>query len=100
MSIHDVAHETGVSVPYLRYLVAKGHVPRPGGTRARTYWGKEHVRAVQRHQSLRKAGHPPSAIPKLLKGQADVSLSIDSGVTLLLSPTLLGSGQEAWACPI
>lgn len=93
MHIRELTSRTGTSERQVRYLIAEGFVPPPSGGRANADYGDEHVTAIARYGRLRDLGFPPAAIRLLLQAQEGAPFPVTPGVTLVISPDLLGAGK-------
>lgn len=95
MHIRELASLTGLPERQIRYLIAEGFMPPPRGGRAHADYGDDHVEATRRYTRLKALGFPPAAIKALLSAKEGVPFPIGDGrVTLLVSPDLLGSGDD------
>ena len=94
MNIHELATRTGIAERQIRYLIAEGFVPAPGGGRSNAEYGDDHVAAITRYSRLRDLGFPPAAIRLLLEGRQGAPFMVAPGITLLVEPGLLGSGDD------
>ena len=83
---------TGTTERQVRYLITEGFVPSPSGGRANADYGDEHVTAIARYGRLRDLGFPPAAIKLLLQAQEGAPFPVAPGITLVISPDLLGAG--------
>ena len=95
MNIRELTTRTGVAERQVRYLIAEGFMPAPRGGRATADYGEDHVAAIERYSRLRDLGFPPAAIKILLQAQEGVPFPVAPGVTLVVDPRLLTSGQPA-----
>ncbi len=93
MRIRELVDRTGITERQLRYLISEGFVPRPYGGRANAEYGAEHLEAVRRYLRLRELGFPPAAIRVLLEARQGVPIPIADGVTLVVDPRLIASGE-------
>jgi MerR family transcriptional regulator, copper efflux regulator len=93
MHIKELIARTGITERQVRYLIAEGFVPPPRGGRANANYGEDHVAAVTRYGHLRDAGFPPAAIKLLLEAREGAPFPVASGITLVVDPALLGSGE-------
>ena len=92
MHIRELTARTGTTERQVRYLIAEGFVPSPSGGRANADYGDEHVTAIARYGRLRDLGFPPAAIKLLLQAQEGAPFPVAPGITLVISPDLLGAG--------
>ena len=95
MKIADLVERTGLPERQIRYLIAEGFMPAPRGGRANADYGDDHLIAIQRYTRLRDLGFPPAAIRLLLEAGEGVPVPVAPGLTLIVDPALLGSGQPA-----
>lgn len=93
MNIRELIAATGIAERQVRYLVAEGFMPPPSGGRATAEYGPEHVAAITRYGRLRDLGFPPAAIRLLLQAEAGAPFAVAPGITLVIDPALLASGQ-------
>jgi len=93
MHIRELTALTGVAERQVRYLIAEGFVPPPRGGRATADYGDDHVEAIRRYTRLRDLGFPPAAIKLLLQAEAGAPFPVAPGITLVVAPDLLASGQ-------
>jgi len=91
--IRELVARTGITERQLRYLISEGFVPRPYGGRANAEYGEEHLEAIRRYLRLRELGFPPAAIRVLLEARQGVPIPIADGVTLVVDPRLIASGE-------
>ncbi len=99
MTLRELTSLTGIAERQIRYLVAEGFMPAPRGGRAHAEYGEDHVAAIGRYMALRRTGLLPSAIKLLLDGArrnetGSVPFPVAPGVTLHVSPSLLGERQD------
>lgn len=94
MNIRELAAATGVAERQIRFMIAEGFVPPPRGGRARADYGDDHAAAIRRYTELRARGLPPAAIKVLLTEGAAVPFPVGSGLTLMVDPRLIGSGED------
>ena len=93
MRMRELIERTGVVERQVRYLIAEGFVPAPRGGRANADYGEDHVEAIRRYGRLRDLGFPPAAIKLLLQASEGAPFPVAPGVTLVVSPDLLASGE-------
>lgn len=93
MKIQELAAKAGVAERQIRYLIAEGFVPSPRGGRANADYGDDHVVSIRRYMRLRDLGFPPAAIKLLLEAREGAPFPVAPGVTLVVDPELLASGQ-------
>jgi MerR family transcriptional regulator, copper efflux regulator len=93
MRMRELIDRTGVVERQVRYLIAEGFIPAPRGGRANADYGDDHVEAIRRYVRLRDLGFPPSAIKLLLQASEGAPFPVAPGVTLVVSPDLLASGE-------
>ena len=93
MRMRELIERTGVVERQVRYLIAEGFIPGPRGGRANADYGDDHVEAIRRYVRLRDLGFPPSAIKLLLQASEGAPFPVAPGVTLVVSPNLLASGE-------
>jgi MerR family copper efflux transcriptional regulator len=93
MHIRDLTARTGITERHVRFLIAEGFMPSPRGGRANADYGEDHVAAIRRYGQLRALGFPPAAIKLLLEAREGAPFSVASGITLVVDPNLLGSGE-------
>jgi len=93
MRMRELIERTGVVERQVRYLIAEGFIPAPRGGRANADYGDDHVEAIRRYVRLRDLGFPPSAIKLLLQASEGAPFPVAPGVTLVVSPDLLASGE-------
>ena len=94
MNIRELSATTDVTERQIRYLIAEGFVPPPRGGRANADYGADHVEAINRYSRLRALGFPPAAIKLLRDSKEGAPFPIDAGLTLVVSPDLIGSGRD------
>ncbi len=92
MNIRDLIRLTAIPERQVRYLIAEGFVPPPRGGRANADYGDDHVAAIRRYTRLRDLGFPPAAIKLLLQAKEGAPFVVAPGVTLVIDPSLIGSG--------
>jgi len=93
MRMRELIERTAVVERQVRYLIAEGFIPAPRGGRANADYGDDHVEAIRRYVRLRDLGFPPSAIKLLLQASEGAPFPVAPGVTLVVSPDLLASGE-------
>lgn len=93
MRMRELTEQTGVVERQVRYLISEGFVPAPRGGRANADYGEDHVEAIRRYGRLRDLGFPPAAIKLLLQASEGAPFPVAPGVTLVVSPDLLASGE-------
>lgn len=93
MTLRELTAKTGLTPRQIRFLIAEGFCPGPGGGRKFAQYGEEHLKAIRRHQRLRELGFPPAAIRRLLEMQKGCPLPIADGITLLVAPERMASGD-------
>lgn len=93
--IAELAGATGTEPRQIRWLIAEGIVPRPGGTRSRPEYGPEHVRAILHYRDERRRGLSPAQVKAVLhervRGAAGLELRVAPGVTLRVEPEAIGT---------
>ena len=94
MNIRELTATTGIPERQVRYLIAEGFMPPPSGGRSNADYGDDHVDAIRRYTRLRELGFPPAAIKVLLEAREGAPFPVAPGVTLVIDPTLLGSGRD------
>ena len=94
MNIRALTALTGIAERQVRYLIAEGFVQAPTGGRANADYGDEHVAAISRYTRLRELGFPPAAIKLLLEAREGAPFNVAPGVTLVVDPSVFGSGAE------
>lgn len=94
MKFDELVQATGVAPRQIRYLVAEGFVPPPRGGRTYATYGQDHVTAIVRYERLRGLGFPPAAIRLLLDAREGIPVPVTSGITLVISPDLIGSNAD------
>ena len=92
LNLRDLIALTGVPERQIRFLIAEGFVPAPRGGRAHADYGDDHVAAIRRYTRLHALGFPPAAVRILLQAEEGVPFPVAPGVTLVVSPKLIGSG--------
>ncbi len=95
MNIRELAAATGIAERQIRYLIAEGFIPPPRGGRATAEYGDDHAAAIRRYQRLREQGIAPAGIRALLQAGEATPFPVVPGITLLVDPSLLGSGAQA-----
>jgi DNA-binding transcriptional MerR regulator len=95
VNIRDLIRATAIPERQVRYLIAEGFVPAPRGGRANADYGDDHVAAIRRYVRLRDLGFPPAAIKLLLQAKEGAPFVVAPGVTLIVDPSLIGSGAES-----
>jgi DNA-binding transcriptional MerR regulator len=91
--IHELVERANVSERQVRYLIAEGFIPAPVGGRANAQYGEAHLHGIRRYMRLRELGFPPAAIRLLLSAREGTPFPVTPGVTLLISPDVIASGQ-------
>lgn len=94
LKFDDLVAATGTTPRQIRYLIAEGFVPPPTGGRTHASYSDGHVTAIRRYDRLRSLGFPPAAIRLLLNAREGVPVPIIDGLTLVISPDLIGSGGD------
>lgn len=94
MNIRELVASTGATERQVRYLISEGFVPPPRGGRANADYGDDHLEAIKRYNRLRDLGFPPAAIKLLLQSEAGVPFPVGQGITLVVSPDVLGSRAD------
>ncbi|HEY4251538.1 MAG TPA: helix-turn-helix domain-containing protein [Roseomonas sp.] len=93
MNIQELADMVAETPRQIRYLIAEGIIPPPGGSRTRPDYGPAHVAAVHRYRALRDQGLKPSGIRALLLAESLArdggQFALAPGVTLTIDPALL-----------
>ena len=99
MLIAELADTTETEPRQIRWLIAEGIVPRPGGTRSRPDYGLEHVRAILHYREQRRRGLSPAQVKAVLRERAreadGLELPVAPGVTLRVEPEALGALDPA-----
>ena len=79
----------------IRWLIAEGIIPRPGGTRSHPDYGPEHVQAILHYRDERRRGLSPAQVKAVLRERAQeaagLELSLAPGVSLRVEPGALGA---------
>ena len=94
MHLREVLKKTGITERQARYLISEGFVPPPRGGRSNADYGDDHIEAINRYQRPRDLGFPPAAIKLMLKSGEGVPFPVAPGVSLVVSPHLLGNGSD------
>ena len=94
MKMRELTRRARVTERQVRYLIAEGFIPAPRGGRANAEYGDDHVAAIRRYARLRELGFPPAAIKLLLDAREGAPFVVAPGVTLVVDPSLLGSGKR------
>ncbi len=93
MLIAELADVTGTEPRQIRWLIAEGIIPRPGGTRSRPEYGPEHVQAILHYRDERRRGLSPAQVKAVLRERArdtaGLELHLAPGVTLRIEPEAL-----------
>lgn len=97
MRLKDLIKQTGLAERQVRYLITEGFIPPPKGGRANADYGDSHVSGIKRYLALKDLGFPPAAIRLLLDAKPGVPLVLAPGITLIVSPDLIGSSQDLMA---
>lgn len=97
MKFDELVQSTGVAGRQIRYLISEGFVPPPTGGRTYATYSDNHVRAIRRYERLKGLGFPPAAIRLLLDAKEGIPVPIVPGLTLVIAPELIGSGDDASA---
>ena len=97
MRLKDLIKQTGLAERQVRYLITEGFIPPPKGGRATADYGHSHVSGIKRYLALKDLGFPPAAIRLLLDAKPGVPLVLAPGITLIVSPDLIGSSQDLMA---
>lgn len=95
MHIRELTERTGIAERQVRYLIAEGFMPPPRGGRSNADYGEDHVAAISRYARLHELGFPPAAIKLLMQAKEGAPFPVAPGVTLVVDPALLGSGEPA-----
>ena len=93
MTLRELTEVVGVAPRQIRYMIAEGFVPPPDGGRANASYGETHVEAIQRYMRLRDLGFTPASIRVLLDAREGVPFPVVPGVTLVVEPELIASGE-------
>lgn len=93
MNIRELTERAGIPERQVRYLISEGLLAPPRGGRANADYGDDHLEAIARYRRLRELGFPPAAIKLLLQAREGAPFPIAPGVTLVVSPDLMGTGQ-------
>lgn len=88
LKIRELTSQTGITTRQVRFLIAEGFVPPPGGTTANADYGDQHVAAIRRYQYLHGLGYPPAAIKLLFQSQRAIPIKIVPGISLNVEPAL------------
>jgi MerR family copper efflux transcriptional regulator len=94
VKIRELTSLTGIPDRQVRYLIAEGFIPPPHGGRANADYGEDHLTAIRRYTKLRELGFPPAAIKLLLQAREGAPFTVAPGITLVVDPSLIGSGAE------
>jgi MerR family copper efflux transcriptional regulator len=94
MNMRELTRAARVTERQVRYLIAEGFIPAPRGGRATAEYGDDHVAAIGRYNRLRELGFPPAAIKLLLEAREGAPFAVAPGITLVVDPSLLGSGAK------
>jgi DNA-binding transcriptional MerR regulator len=94
MKMRELTRRARVTERQVRYLIAEGFIPAPRGGRANAEYGDDHVAAIRRYTRLRELGFPPAAIKLLLDAREGAPFVVAPGITLVVDPSLLGSGTR------
>ncbi len=94
MKIRELISEAGATERQVRYLIAEGFIPPPRGGRSTADYGDDHLAAIRRYSRLRELGFPPAAIKLMLEAKEGVPFAVAPGVSLVVEPSLLGSGAD------
>ena len=94
MNMRELTRRARVTERQVRYLIAEGVIPAPRGGGANAEYGDDHVAAIRRYARLRELGFPPAAIKLLLDAREGAPFVVAPGVTLVVDPSLLGSGKR------
>lgn len=94
MKLPELLRRTGTTARQVRYLISEKFIPPPTGGRAHASYGKVHVTAIQRYLKLKRLGFSPASIRVLLQARRGVPFPVRDGVTLVVPPKLVGSGQD------
>jgi MerR family copper efflux transcriptional regulator len=92
MNMRELTRAARVTERQVRYLIAEGFIPAPRGGRATADYGDDHVASIRRFSRLRELGFPPAAIKLLLQAREGAPFPVAPGLTLVVDPSLLGSG--------
>ena len=93
MTLRELTAKTGFTPRQIRFLIAEGFCPGPSGGRKFAEYGAEHLKAIRRHQQLRKLGFPPAAIRRLQQARAGYPIPIADGITLVVAEERMGAGD-------
>lgn len=77
----------------VRFLISNKLCPPPGGGRKFAEYGEEHLAALREYRKLRDLGFPPAAVRRLRQAKAGAPLPISDGVTLVVAPGRMASGE-------
>lgn len=97
MKLQELANVTGLTGRQIRFMIAEGFLSGPRGGRAHADYGDDHVTEIRRYARLRELGFPPSAIRLLLDAREGIPFPLADGVTLVIAPDRLGSGDATKA---
>ena len=84
----EAVDDKRVSARFVRFLIAEGVIPPPGGGRAHADYGDDHVRGIRRYLRLRELGLSASRTKEIVAGAAagGIPVPIAPGLTLLIDP--------------
>ena len=93
--IARLQQESGLQVTprQVRFLISKKLCPPPGGGRKFAEYGEPHLAALRQYRRLRDLKFPPDAIRRLRQAKAGTPLPIADGITLVVEPERLASGE-------
>jgi MerR family transcriptional regulator, copper efflux regulator len=94
MNIQELSAISGVAERQIRYLIAEGFIPGPTGGRATADYSGTHVKGIGRYTRLKALGFAPAAIKVLLQAGQGVPFAVGPGLTLIIDPELVASGQD------
>jgi MerR family transcriptional regulator, copper efflux regulator len=94
MNMQELSTISGVAERQIRYLIAEGFIPAPTGGRATAEYSDTHVNGIARYTRLKSLGFAPAAIKVLLQAGQGIPFVVAEGLTLLVDPTLVASGQD------
>lgn len=78
---------------HVRFLISSKVCPKPGGGRKFAEYGEEHLKALREYRRLREMDFSLAAIRQLRKAKAGFPRPIADGITLVVEPERLASGE-------
>jgi MerR family transcriptional regulator, copper efflux regulator len=94
MNMQELSERTGVAERQIRYLIAEEFIPAPTGGRATADYSDTHINGIERYVRLKSLGFAPAAIKVLLQAGQGVPFVVEPGLTLIIDPQLIASGQD------